>query len=392
MKFLFSFLGSFLLCFCLFSTVTAATFPVLGDSARISLLTESPASDFYTAWGHSALRINDSVNHSDLVFNFGTFDFNDQYFYLKFIKGTLRYTESIYNYSDYLAGAYQDPHRIVEQVLNLSPAQKQKISDELFRLYLPENRYYLYNWTRINCSTKLRDVLQHAIGTDFNVSKTIKPGATSFRAHEEPYLFNDLWMKFGTNILLGSPVDRPISPYDEAFMPDGLYGILKTLRVPGGQALVKKEVIVITARKTNEAITIVSPVLLFWLLFLLIIGLSFKTRAGRIIDLIVFTLCGLLGCFMLYLWFGSDHTETMYNWNLIWAFPTHFIFPALKGKARNYYSWLIIVLTIVMLSAWAFIPQELEPAVLAILMIQNTRSLFNLGIRKLINRVFNPVA
>jgi len=365
-----------------------ASFPILSDSTAVSLLTESPASDFYTAWGHSAIRINDRLNKIDVVFNFGTFDFNDEYFYLKFIKGTLRYTESIYNYSDYLASAYQDPHRIVEQDLNLTQSQKQKISNELFRLYLPENRYYLYDWTKVNCSTKLRDVLQAGIGKDFFISNHIKPGATSFREHEEPYLYADLWLKFGTNIVVGSPADRLISPYEETFMPDGLYGALKTLKLTNGQPLVNKEIIIIQGKKGQDSITLISPVLLFWLLFLAVVALSFNTVASRIIDLLLFSLCGLLGVFFLYLWFGSDHLEARYNWNILWAFPLHLIYPALRNTTRQYYSWFILLLTIAMLSLWGFIPQKLEPAVIAILMIQNTRALFNLGLRDLIDKVF----
>lgn len=369
-------------------TADGASFPILSDSTTISVLTESPASDFYTAWGHSAVRINDKLNKTDEVFNFGTFDFNDDYFYLKFIKGTLRYTESIYDYSDYLASAYQDPHRIVEQVLNLSPGQRQKISDELFRLYLPRNRYYLYDWTKINCSTKIRDVLQAGIGKDFFISDEIKPGATSFREHEEPYLYSDLWLKFGTNIVIGSPADRLISPYEEAFMPDGLYGALKTMRLINGQPLVNKELIVLPGKKGQSTLTLISPVLLLWLLFLAVVALSFNAGAARVIDLVLFSICGLLGVFFLYLWFGSDHTETRYNWNVLWAFPLHLIYPMLRNSAKKYYSAFIVILTILMLSAWGFIPQKLEPAVIAILMIQNARALFNLGLRDLIDKVF----
>lgn len=390
MKFFFLLIASFILSIIWPHKSNGSSFPILSDSTTISLLTESPASDFYTAWGHSAIRINDRLNKIDEVFNFGTFDFNDEYFYLKFIQGSLRYTESIYNYSDYLASAYQDPHRIVEQELNLSQLQKQKISDELFRLYLPENRYYLYDWTKVNCSTKLRDVLQTGIGKDFFISNEIKQGATSFREHEEPYLYSDLWMKFATNIVIGSPADRLITPYEETFMPDGLYGALKTMRLLNGQTLISSELIVLQGKKSQNSITLISPVLLFWLLFLAVVGFSFNATASRMIDLMLFSICGLLGIFFLYLWFVSDHAETRYNWNILWAFPLHLIYPALRNKARKYYSFFIVFLTILMLSAWGIIPQKLEPAVIAILMIQNTRALFNLGMQDLLNKVFSP--
>lgn len=374
-------------CFLTGQHVHASPFPPVSAAATVSLITESPASDFYTAWGHSAIRINDPVNQTDEVFNFGTFDFNDSYFYLKFIKGNLLYTESIYSYSDYMANALQDPHRIIQQDLDISPGQKQAVSDELFRLYLPQNRFYKYDWARVNCSTKLRDVLQKALGADFTYNTKLPPGATSFRAHEQPYLENDLWIRFGTNIVLGSPSDRLITPFEETFLPDGLYGLLKMMHKHDTRQLVKSEHEILKGVKGTDKLTLVSPSLFFWFLFLLTTGLSLSVKAGRTIDVLVFSLSGIIGCFMLYLWFGSDHTETRNNWNLVWAFPLHLFYPMLRGKPKYYYSLLITALTICMLSGWYFIPQTMEPAVIAILAMQNIRALFNLGVRQLIDKV-----
>lgn len=379
---------SFLLCFGTSKKIAASPFPPVGDSSTISLLTESPATDFYTAWGHSAIRVHNTADNSDMVFNFGTFDFNAPYFYLKFLKGTLLYTESVYPYDVYLADAYQDPHRIMEQQLDITPAQKQAISDELYRLYLPENRLYKYEWSGVNCSTKLRDILKLALGNDFPYSTRVSRDATSFRAHEAPYLENDLWLRFGTNIVLGKPADRLISPYEEAFLPDGLFGLVKTARKTNGKPLVKLEHAIMNNKSGEEAQTFVSPMLVFWFAFMFIAGFSFSPIAGKIIDFVVFPLCGLTGILLAYLWFGSVHAETRQNWNILWAFPLHLLYPFFKGQLKTLYSWLIVGLTIFMVSFWAFIPQTMEPAILAILLIQNIRALFNLDIRKIIDRVF----
>ncbi len=358
---------------------------LLKDSCTVSLLTEGPASDFYTAWGHSAIRIHDLNSQADTVYNFGGFDFNTPYFYLKFMKGTLPYTEYIYPYSVYLAEAMEDPHRIMEQELRLTRPEKQRISDELHRLYEPQNRYYIYDWSRVNCSTKLRDVMTTALQNTISFSRRLYPQATSFRAHEEPYLESSPWLKFGTNILLGSPVDVLISPYEETFLPDGLYSQMKTLKKSDGSPLVSKESVLLSGHSKNEQ-TAISPVLVFWLLFLLVLGLSFNNNAAFFADALLFPACGMIGIVIVFLWLGSDHSETRNNWNILWAFPAHLVYPILRGKIKFWYSWFILALTIIMLSFWGIIPQKIEPAIIAILFIQNIRALFNLGLKGFADR------
>jgi hypothetical protein len=57
-----------------------------GDSLRISLLTYSPGVDLYTAFGHSAVRVQDLREGTDVLYNYGTFDFNTPNFYQKFLN------------------------------------------------------------------------------------------------------------------------------------------------------------------------------------------------------------------------------------------------------------------------------------------------------------------
>ena len=56
----------------------------LSKEAEISILTCSPGTELYSLFGHTAIRVYDSSNHTDLVFNYGTFDFSTPHFYLKY--------------------------------------------------------------------------------------------------------------------------------------------------------------------------------------------------------------------------------------------------------------------------------------------------------------------
>lgn len=98
MKFIRAFILAFLLL-----PLRATASDTLEDSAgreaashlRISLLTCSKGGDISSAFGHSALRVTDSVSGRDMVFNYGTFDFYDPGFLLKFLHGDLYYFLSV---------------------------------------------------------------------------------------------------------------------------------------------------------------------------------------------------------------------------------------------------------------------------------------------------------
>src|SRR6056297_1612071 len=75
---------------------------VLSEHATISILTCAPGEELYSVFGHSAIRVNDPVNELDLVFNYGTFDFNTPYFYLKFGHGSLDYLLSVVSFDRFL--------------------------------------------------------------------------------------------------------------------------------------------------------------------------------------------------------------------------------------------------------------------------------------------------
>ena len=59
------------------------------DSLSVSLLTCSPGNDPASAFGHSAIRIKDHSSGRDLVFNYGTYSFEEPHFLLKFLRGDL---------------------------------------------------------------------------------------------------------------------------------------------------------------------------------------------------------------------------------------------------------------------------------------------------------------
>ena len=74
--------------FSIFNSAKAQELP-LSPTATASVITCGPGNDFYTTFGHSALRITDTARGLDLIYNYGTFDFDTPHFYWKFAKGQL---------------------------------------------------------------------------------------------------------------------------------------------------------------------------------------------------------------------------------------------------------------------------------------------------------------
>ncbi|MEO6039857.1 MAG: DUF4105 domain-containing protein, partial [Saprospiraceae bacterium] len=101
--------------------------PVLSDSARISLLTVEPGDEVYSTFGHSALRVYDYANRIDRCYNYGTFEFDQPNFLLKFCRGKLLYFLDLESYRNFEYGNLSDRRGMREQMLNLDQSRKQRL-------------------------------------------------------------------------------------------------------------------------------------------------------------------------------------------------------------------------------------------------------------------------
>ena len=202
-----------------------STFAQDSSRLRISLLTCTPGEELYSTFGHSAYRIIDSSrafnDWQDVVYNYGTFNFDDDGFYLKFVQGKLLYYASAENFNDFKA-MYQSTNRgITEQVLNLSATQKINMQAFLNNNLKEENKYYKYDFFFDNCTTRLRDILIKYKDATFTQTP-VMPAGSRFRQAIHQYLDknNKDWSKLGIDILLGFTKNK----FARAFL-QGLEGL-----------------------------------------------------------------------------------------------------------------------------------------------------------------------
>lgn len=321
----------------------------LSPESNISLLTIDRADEeLFQAFGHTAIFIYDPVNQVDKVYGFGAFDFRSENYYWKFIKGELPYSISVSDLRlTMLEYSEQYENRsITKQDLNLSQSQKQRVFDILEENYLPENRTYQYKFFQDNCSTRIRDVFQKAIGDSLKLSEKGYEQGLTYRWWMNKYLPHSPWAKFGMNLAIGSPSDKPLTNEEAMYLPDNLMINLDNA-TNGGKPMVARKYNLFTSTAETQKTQLHWPTIIFVIIFLInIFYTKYQNRNGNqliLFDRILLFSTGILGVLIVFLWFFTIHAVTMYNWNLLWAWPTNLIV-AFMLKNRSKYLRIYLVL------------------------------------------------
>jgi hypothetical protein len=349
--------------------------PRLSDHATISLVTYSPGDELYTAFGHSSIRVRDDAQEIDRLYNYGTFDFETEAFYLKFARGDLLYQLSVGLSNAEINERGSLGQGVTESVLNFKTDQRQAMFSELETNLLPENRFYRYDFVLDNCSTRVRDIFERVWGHPV-ADPSI--GRITFRQMLDPYLLRIPWIRFGIYLLLGSRVDRLVSPREACFLPFNLERAVQESSNEGGP-LGRKPMTIYRPQPLPSVPWYFRPEFVFWLLLLswLACWMIRGCSASVVLSGLVFLIFGALGTFLFVFSASTLHWEAYDNWNLGWLVPTHLaaglvlicLPPSWRSWVRAY---LMIALAEIVLfslvSPW--LPQQFHHAIypLAILL------------------------
>lgn len=358
----------------------------LSEKSEISLLTCTPGEELYSLFGHSAIRVKDLENNIDLVFNYGTFDFNTPNFYVKFARGKLKYMLSIASFDRFKQEYIYEKRGITEQKLNLNAESKQRLFSALLTNYRPENRFYNYDFLFDNCSTRIRDIIQENGNVLFD--STTK-SSYSFWNLLDRYMEKSKWIHLGIHLALGMPCDVEANPYQYMFLPENMMVAFENASIEnnGNRIKLVHETNLILKEKTNFTTTIwyKRPLFIFSILTLAVLCLSIlylrKKKTFIIFDTILFSITGLLGWLIIFLWFFTDHQATGPNLNILWAIPLHFpivflLFIKEKTNFTYYYFLINSFVLLFILGCWPIIPQSLPNEILPFVVLLLIRSLF----------------
>ena len=386
--------------FCFLSTYAQQI--SISDSAVISLITCSPGEEVYAKFGHTAIRINDSKNGVDLVFNYGIFSFETENFYYKFIKGETDYQLGVYDTKYFLPEYAQRNSMVWEQILNLTTPERRNLINLLLKNYEAENRTYRYNFVFDNCASRPRDKIFSAIQGFVKFQHSTEP--KTFRQWIGVYVGTDTWLKFGIDIVFGMDADRVATTGESMFLPEILMNEFQTAQIQNSNGQIRKLVtenkILVNKKELNtlEDSWIFKPTTVFC--FLLIIGIcltiwDIKERKlhFKYFDTLILIISGIGGLIAFYLMFFSLHPLVRSNLNLLWLNPLNLIVAGLiwikpMRKALFYYEIVNILFLVGALLAFALSAQALNLATfpIIVLLLMRSTSWFALTKRRLFKK------
>lgn len=352
----------------------------LSSSSYISLLTCDPGDQLYSVFGHSAIGVVDPEQNLALVFNYGTFSFNVPFFYVKFASGQLMYQLSTVSYKRFLREYKYEQRMVVEEILNLNAAQKQRLFELLKENYKPENRKYQYDFFFDNCATRILDIFYEALGDDLHHLKQQNPIVKSHRNLIDENLVNSYWSDFGIDIVLGSVIDRPTTEKEKTFLPDYLSSYINSCTINGKPFVRNSRKLVKETAIFPATPWLVRPKTVFWALFVLVVVLTmiYRNKPWIIGDRIIFGAFGILGLIVFLMWFATDHDAAKGNLNILWANPLYLIYSWLIGsRYKLWFKWstfVVVLFNLIVLLGWNFLPQSYHIAFVPMIGILLIRS------------------
>jgi len=315
---------------------------------EVSLLTIGPGPIFWARFGHNAIVIRDHDAGIEVAFNYGIFDFEQEDFLTNFARGNMRYRIAADRLGDDIEMYQEESRSITEQRLNFTPEQAAALRDYLRWNLRPENVFYRYDYYIANCSTKVRDALDEALGGAIKRGTEGRSSGYTYRMDSLRLMAANPLLMLGIDLGLGPYADRRIDYWEESFVPAVFSRALNEVRVTGSdgasEPLVAGETVI--AQGTIEEPPALPPDLRWPFVILgVVVALAVhalarsRSRAARVpvaVFGVVFELfCGIGGLVLLFLWFGTAHQSAWRNENLLLLNPLCLLLiPAMATLAR----------------------------------------------------------
>jgi len=327
---------------------TRSPFPNPQSRLSISLLTVGPGEIFFERFGHNAIVLRDPASGEAVAYNYGIFDFEEGDFLSNFARGRMRYRIAADELGDDLAMYREEGREIVEQPLKLSGEQAAALADYLEWNTRPENAFYRYNYFTANCSTRVRDALDRALGGALHAQSEGRSRGYTYRLDALRLMAPEPVLMLLIDLGLGAYADQRLDFWQESFVPDTLRHVVTqvNLTTADGSAPLADAGHILNKGVIAEPPTL--PPDLRWPFLILGVALgalllwlgrrgSAATRVPLALFAIAFELfCGLGGSILLFLWFGSDHVSAWRNENLLLLSPLCLLLlPAWFGSMRE---------------------------------------------------------
>ncbi|SDD07712.1 DUF4105 domain-containing protein [Aquimonas voraii] len=309
------------------SIALAALFALLGLLApplhagpAVGLVTMEPGEAYWARFGHNALLVDHGDGREPIFYNFGYFDFAQPGFLARFLRGDMRYLAVALPMSSDLGSYAAEGRGARLQWLRLEPEQAELLVAALAEHVRPENAEYRYDYFVSNCSTKVRDALDAALGGALKRQLDGRSMGITYRHEALRHGAGIPWLHLGMHLGLGPYADRPLSIWEQSFIPSRLAEALREVRTPAGEPLVMAERELLPHR---GPVTPADPPRWLWLALALGVALALplaraaRSRHGGALLFSVWGFTGLIGLGLLLLWLGTAHESAWANRNLL---------------------------------------------------------------------------
>lgn len=310
----------------------ADSLAVPGSELTVYLMTMGQGDQVWERFGHNAIGIRDRRAGTDIVYNWGIFSFDQPGFIRRFLRGEMMYWMAPFPAGATIAEYMALNRTIVVQELNLAPVQRLALRDFLLWNARDENKFYEYNYFLDNCSTRVRDALDQVLGGAIRLATEHVPTSFSFRDHALRLMAGDVLTTTGIDIGLGRPADRPITAWEEMFIPMRLRDRLRDIEVPDETGrmvpLVTSERVIFEANRPPERERPPARTVPFFVIGLLLAagvtwlvrrgaeGSTGARRAAFSLAIVWSIVIGIVGLLLVLLRVATRHEFAWHNANL----------------------------------------------------------------------------
>jgi len=298
----------------------------LAGPLRIGVLTMEPGEAFWERFGHNAIVVADTETGGSVSYNFGFFDMNESGFVRNFVRGHMQYRLVALPTSVDLASYRAEGRGVTVQWLALDQSRAEALSAALAENAKPRNARYRYDYYTANCSTRVRDALDASLDGLLKRQLSGRSQGDTYRTESVRLAWPAKWMAFGFHLALSDYGDKPLSRWDESFVPMRLRDSLRQATLADGRPLVVREALVLPHRLAEPPAEMPRwrvPALCGGLALAFLIDRigRHRPRALAALALPFWLLAGLVGLLLLFLWFGTDHVATHGNENALLLNP-----------------------------------------------------------------------
>lgn len=296
-----------------------------GANLEVSLVTYGPGDTYWERFGHDAIELRDTVSGEAVNFNYGVFDFDERGFLLNFARGRMHYLMDAAPTGLDESWYMQAGRSVTRQRLAFTPEQAAALRDFLLWNLQPENARYDYDYYVDNCTTRVRDALDRALGGVLEAQLTARPGSMTYRQQTVRLMSAQPWLMLLLDLGLGPYADRPLSAWQESFLPDVLERELAAVQVDdpqGSHPLVSASALLSPNRLNAPPATAPDlrlPLALAGagLAALLLLARRFWPPGFVLLGALYLAFAALTGLGLLVLWLLTTHHAAWANANLL---------------------------------------------------------------------------